>query len=181
MLSEAEWEDAREQTVERLAEAGFELTEEEAADVEIADFGFGRLEEVGLELVTYVNTDRYCAKELVMFPGQVCPEHRHPPFDDYPGKQETLRCRDGTVYLYVEGEGDPADRTVDPAFNAEQYTVSHEIVLQPGEQYTIDPDTKHWFAAGEEGAIVSEFSSPSYDEEDVFTDPEIDRIPEATY
>ncbi|WP_136687950.1 D-lyxose/D-mannose family sugar isomerase [Halorhabdus amylolytica] len=180
MLSEAEWEAARERTVETLAEHDFVLTDEEAADVEIADFGFGRLEEVGLELLTYVNTDRYCAKELVMFPGQVCPEHRHPPFDDYPGKQETLRCRAGTVSLYVEGEA-TSDPAIEPPFNAEYYTVGHEVVLEPGEQYTIDPDTKHWFAAGQEGAIVSEFSSPSYDEKDVFTDPEIRRVPEETY
>ncbi len=180
MLTETEWEDARQRTVARLADAGFELTDEEAQNVEVADFGFGRLEEVGLELFTYVNNDRYCAKELVMFPGQICPEHRHPPFDEYPGKQETLRCRDGVVYLYVEGE-ETSDPTVEPPFNEEQYTVSHEIVLEPGEQHTVDPDTKHWFAAGEEGAIVSEFSSPSYDEKDIFTDPEIQRIPEETY
>ena len=31
-------------------------------------------------LLVYVNTDRYCAKELVLYPGQECPEHRHPPF-----------------------------------------------------------------------------------------------------
>ena len=45
----------------------------------------------------------------------------------------------------------------------------------PGEQYTIDPGIKHWFKAGDEGAVVSEFSSPSYDEYDVFTNPEINR------
>jgi len=27
----------------------------------------------------YVNTDRYYAKEQVMFPSQACPEHKHPP------------------------------------------------------------------------------------------------------
>jgi D-lyxose ketol-isomerase len=48
-------------------------------------------------------------------------------------------------------------------------------VLRPGEQHTIPPDTLHWFQAGPEGAVVSEFSSPSRDELDVFTDPEIRR------
>jgi len=51
------------------------------------------------------------------------------------------------------------------------------VVLNPGEQYTIYPNTLHWFQAGEEGAIVSEFSTKSVDEKDVFTDPSIDRIP----
>lgn len=38
------------------------------------------------------------------------------------------------------------------------------------------PKTCHWFQAGDEGAVVSEFSSTSYDEYDVFTDPRIDRF-----
>ena len=37
------------------------------------------------------------------------------------------------------------------------------------------PDTLHWFQAGPEGAIVSEFSTQSRDDLDVFTDPEIAR------
>ncbi|MFB6201871.1 MAG: D-lyxose/D-mannose family sugar isomerase [Halorhabdus sp.] len=81
------------------------------------------------------------------------------------------------MYLYVDGEETP-DPAVTPPFNEDHYTVSHEVVLEPGEQYTIDPDTNHWFAAGETRAIVSEFSSPSYDERDVFTDPEIERVPD---
>jgi D-lyxose ketol-isomerase len=58
------------------------------------------------------------------------------------------------------------------------YTVFHEIKLDPSEQFTIPPNTLHWFQAAEEGAIVSEFSSTSRDENDVFTDPRIRRIPE---
>jgi len=48
-------------------------------------------------------------------------------------------------------------------------------MLQPGQQYTIPPDTLHWFQAGDEGAIVSEFSTRSHDEFDIFTDPQIRR------
>ena len=80
------------------------LTGEEKANIEIADFGLEDLDHCALQLVTYINTDRVCAKEMVLLPGQTCPEHRHPPFGDYPGKEETFRCRYGTVYLYVEGE-----------------------------------------------------------------------------
>ncbi|MBR6006294.1 MAG: hypothetical protein IK064_01560 [Clostridia bacterium] len=56
-------------------------------------------------------------------------------------------------------------------------TVFHETVLTPGEQFTITPGTLHWFAAGEDGAVISEFSTHSTDETDYFTDPEIVRIP----
>jgi D-lyxose ketol-isomerase len=48
-------------------------------------------------------------------------------------------------------------------------------VLRPGDQFTIPPDTWHWFRAGEEGAVVSEFSSTSRDELDVFSDPRVER------
>jgi D-lyxose ketol-isomerase len=50
-----------------------------------------------------------------------------------------------------------------------------ELVLRPGDQHTIPPDTLHRFQAGDEGAVVSEFSSTSRDDLDVFTDPAIVR------
>ena len=86
-----------------LAEAGIVLTPAEKEGIEIADFGLGEVESQGLEIVVYANTNRYCAKELVMFPRQTCPEHRHPPVGSDPGKMETFRCRKGRVWLYVEG------------------------------------------------------------------------------
>jgi D-lyxose ketol-isomerase len=170
-------DDARRRAAAMLARAGITLTDEERARIEIADFGLGDLEREGLQLLTYVNTDRYCAKELVLFPGQTCPEHRHPPVGAEPGKMETFRCRWGTVRLYVDGAPTPAPTAKPPAGSARYYTVSHELVLGPGEQFTIPPDTLHWFRAGAEGAVVSEFSSTSRDELDVFTDPRVVRVP----
>jgi D-lyxose ketol-isomerase len=178
MLKESEARSAREKAARILAEAGITLTEEERAEIEVADFGLGDLERTGLELVVYVNNDRYCAKELVLFPRQTCPEHRHPPVDGDPGKTETFRCRTGTVWLYVEGEPSPAPAARPPSGDEAYYTVFHEIELTPGQQYTIPPDTLHWFQAGYEGAVVTEFSSTSRDEADIFTDPRIRRIPE---
>ena len=35
----------------------------------------------------------------------------------------------------------------------------------------------HWFQAGDQGAIVSEFSSTNTDEADVWTHPAVRRIP----
>ena len=51
-------------------------------------------------------------------------------------------------------------------------------MLTEGQQYTLYPRTLHWFQGGPEGAVVSEFSTTSYDEYDVFNDPAIRRIPE---
>ena len=42
------------------------------------------------------------------------------------------------------------------------------MLLAPGDQFTIPPDTLHWFRAGQEGAVVSEFSSTSRDDLDVW-------------
>ncbi|HEY3921552.1 MAG TPA: hypothetical protein VGL76_05500 [Gaiellaceae bacterium] len=147
----------RKRAAAMLEAAGIVLTPEERERIEIADFGLGEFERTGLAILVYVNTERVCAKELVMLPNQVCPEHRHPPFDGTPGKEETFRCRHGVVTLHVDGEYAP-------------------IVLRPGEQHTIRPDTLHWFQAGDEGAVVTEFSTQSRDDLDVFTDPRIRRL-----
>jgi D-lyxose ketol-isomerase len=148
-------DEARIRAAARLASAGIVLRDDERVGLEVTDFGLGRLDEVGLQLLVYVNTERVCAKELVLFPRQLCPEHRHPPVDGEPGKEETFRCRTGEVVLWVEGHG--------------------EMTLRPGDQFTIMPDTLHWFRAGDEGAIVTEFSTRSRDETDIFTDPSIVR------
>jgi D-lyxose ketol-isomerase len=169
---------AQDRAARMLDEANIRITREERATIEIAEFGLGELERTGLEIVTYVNTDSYCAKELILFPGQTCPEHRHPPIQERPGKKETFRCRWGEVYLYTEGPAERPIRAAVPKGSEPYYTVREEHVLLPGAQYTIPSDVLHWFQAGDEGAIVSEFSSPSRDDSDVFTDPRIRRIPE---
>ena len=175
MLTQAQLETSRARARSFLARAGMVLTPQEAAGIEIADFGLDDLECTGLELVTYVNTERCCAKELVLFPKQTCPQHRHPAVDGRPGKEETFRCRHGVVYLYVEGEAAAQPHCRPPAGREATYTVWHEIVLHPGEQYTIQPDTWHWFQGGPDGAVVSEFSTRSTDEYDEFTDTGIVR------
>jgi D-lyxose ketol-isomerase len=173
MLTPAELDAARTRAAAVLADSGIVLTASETAGIEVADFGLSQLDETGLELVVYVNTPRVCAKELVLFPRQLCPEHRHPPFGGTSGKEETFRCRAGVVYLYTEGEPAPQPAARPPEDGV--FTVWHEIVLRPGEQHTIAPDTLHWFQAGDEGAVVSEFSTESRDDLDVFTDPRIRR------
>jgi D-lyxose ketol-isomerase len=178
MISRTQVQAARQRAARMLDEAGIVLTAEEREAIEVADFGLDDLDRTGLELVVYENNDRYCAKDLVLFPRQTCPEHRHPPVGPDPGKMETFRCRQGIVWLYVEGSGAERPRARVPKGDEAHYTVFHEIELRPGDQYTIPPNTLHWFQAGDDGAIVSEFSSTSRDELDVFTDPRIRRVPE---
>jgi len=169
----------REKVYLMLQKAGIVITPEENNNIEIADCGFDDIENCGLQIVVYENNSRYCAKELILFPRQLCPEHRHPPVDDKNiGKQETFRCRWGEVYLYVEGDPTPDPKAQVPEDYRKYLSVWKEIVLRPGDQYTLPANTKHWFQAGDDGCVVSEFSSASTDEEDVFTDPRVRRVPE---
>ena len=169
---------ARKRAAAMLKKAHIAITPREEENIEVSDFGLGDLDNVGLLVVIYENNDRYCAKEIVLLPHQICPEHRHPPVDEkYMGKQETFRCRWGEVYLYVPGNPTPQPRARIPEKYREHFTIWKEIILRPGNQYTLPPNTLHWFQAGDKGAILSEFSSKSLDENDIWTDSRLRRLP----
>lgn len=150
------------------------VTPVEADSLEVVDFGLDDFGHLGLVILTYVNTDRCCAKELILLEDQVCAEHLHPPFDGHAGKEETFRVRTGTVYLYTEGEPTPSPRC--GPRRREHFTAWREIGLEAGEQHTVPPATKHWFQAVGGPALISEFSTQSRDEYDVFTDPAMVRV-----
>ncbi len=171
-------EEIKARALEYYKKASIVLTEAEVEAMEVADFGLGMTEKVGLELVVYVNTDRVCAKEMVLLPHQCCPEHRHVETNGQPGKEETFRCRYGRVYLYTDTDKSAKADDISIPLPPSDVTVFRETILNPGEQFTIMPGTLHWFAAGDEGAVISEFSTHSTDETDVFTDPKIKRIPD---
>src|SRR5207245_2433931 len=104
MLTKEEAAARREYAHALFRKAGIFVTDAEKERIETADFGLNDFERTGLGVLVYVNTERCCAKELAMWPRQTCPEHRHPPVGSDPGKEETFRCRWGTVYLYVAGK-----------------------------------------------------------------------------
>ncbi|MFH1571478.1 MAG: D-lyxose/D-mannose family sugar isomerase [Gemmatimonadota bacterium] len=177
MLTKTELKKWQSASARLFRQAGIVVTPAEKARIETADFGLGEFERTGLGVLVYVNTERCCAKELAMLPRQTCPEHRHPSINrSNPGKEETFRCRWGTVYLYLPGTRPARPKARPPKGDESAYTVGREIVLKPGDQYTLPPNTLHWFQAGPRGAVVSEFSTRSLDEKDVFTDPRIARI-----
>ena len=175
MLRRSEYDALVKEALSYYEKAHIVLTDAEKARIEVAEFDLGCVQEVGLELLTYINTDRVCAKEMVLLPGQSCPEHWHVPTNGQAGKEETFRCRYGKVYLYVDGEGKKED--IDAKLPPTDVSVFHEVILLPGEQYTIYPGTKHWFQGGPDGAVISEFSTHSTDETDEFTDKRIVRAP----
>lgn len=163
-----EYNEQVQKTLEYFEKAHIVLTEKEKQSIEVIDFDKGNVREFGLQLLVYINTDRVCAKEMVLLPGQTCAEHWHVPTNGMEGKEETFRCRYGEVYLYVEGEKN-TDK-IKAKLPQSKVSVFHEIILKAGEQYTIIPETKHWFQGGPNGAVISEFSTRSTDETDQFTD-----------
>ena len=180
MVTKQQYAEAVAYATKAFADAGIVITDEEKARLEVADLGLNDFKNVGLTLLTYVNTEKCCGKEMVLMPHQTCPEHFHPDFTEdgvfHEGKEETFRVRRGTCYLYVTGEGNKEDiKAVIPPTSV---SVFHEIELHEGEQYTLMPRTWHWFQAGSEGAIISEFSTKSRDDKDIFTDKRIVRAPE---
>ncbi len=172
-MKRSTYENQVKKALEFYEKAGIVLTEDEKKHIEVADFGLDMVDKVGLQILTYINTERVCAKEMVLLPYQTCPEHMHVPTNGQAGKEETFRCRYGKVYLYVTGEGDR--ETIQGQIPETDVSVFHEVILNPGEQYTIMPETLHWFQAGADGAVISEFSTRSTDETDRFTDPDVVR------
>jgi D-lyxose ketol-isomerase len=175
MITQAEQQRVSEQAVELLKKTGLAIGQEELASIEIADFGLGELETTGAEILTLVDTGRLVVKLLTLLPDQTLPEHRHPRLDSYEGKEETIRCEWGDLYLYGPGEAAPAPVGHPPAHRRRHYTVWHEYRLHPGGQVTLQPNTPHWFQAGAIGAVVWSITTRAVDAQDVFTDPEVVR------
>jgi len=151
------------------------FTQKEFDTIEVTDFGLNDFYNIGLGVIIYINTEKVCAKELSMTPFQICPQHVHPKINNAEGKEETFRCRCGEVYLYVSGEKRKDLKTKIPEKYKDKFNVFHEIILKPGDQYTLKSETWHWFQAGPAGAVISEFSTHSFDAQDIFFDKNIFR------
>lgn len=175
MITRSEQESARKRAVEILSKAGVVVRQGEIDQMEVADFGLSELEQSGVQIVTLVDTEKIAAKLLVLLPNQIEPEHRHPRLGDYEGKEETIRCEWGELYLYGPGEPTPNPKGHPPEHRRYTYTMWHEYILRPGDQITFPPNIPHWFQGGPEGAVVWSFSTKAIDVEDVFTDPDVRR------
>lgn len=174
-ITRAQHEAARKRAAVYIERAAIPVSERELARMETADLGLGELEQSGVQIVSLVDTDAVAAKLLVLFPGQTEPEHWHPPLGEYPGKEETIRCHWGELYLYGPGEPTPAPKGRPPARRAHTYTVWREHVLGPGDQVTLAPNSPHWFQGGPQGAVLWSFSTKAVDVQDRFRDPEVSR------
>ncbi len=157
-----------------LKKAGIPLAAGEAEKIEVIDFGLGNVRVEGLQLLTMFETDRMAGRILIMTPSQTEPEHWHPPFGDNPGKQEIIRAFWGEVRFYLPGEGEISKGFI-PEGKEDFYTLHREVILWPGDTLVLEPGSKHWFQAGEEGAVFYSFSTRVKDGADGFTDPNVIR------
>ena len=174
MITRAELKDCCEAALRMMEEAGIHLSEMDRIKITAADFGLSRLKEEGIQILTMFDTDRVAGKILVLLPYQTIPEHWHPAVGDDPGKEEIIRAISGDLYFYITGED-----TLKHGFvvdgKEDYYTMRNEVVILPGEQLILQPGTKHWFQAGERGAVLYSFSSKVRDTLDQFSDPDIVR------
>ncbi len=175
MLTKAEFVTAQTRAADMIRASGIHITDVEAERVEVADFGLSRLDAEGAQILTLVDAGRIAVKVVVLFPNQTLPEHWHPPVGDDPGKEETVRVVSGAVRFYIPGDDNMREGFV-PIGQEDVYTMRHELIFRPGGQITLEPGTKHWFQASEEGAVMYSFSSVARDVLDGFTDTKVERI-----
>jgi D-lyxose ketol-isomerase len=175
LITQEQYEIARRRIVELLNLSGVIVRSDEVDRMEVTDLNLGEFEQCGIQIVTLVDTDKIGVKLIVLFPNQVVPEHIHPAQGKYPGKEETIRCAWGELYLYGPGEPTPNLKGHPPQQRLQTYNVWHEYILHPGDQVTFQPGTAHWFQAGPSGVVVWSFSTKATDLEDIFTDTEVRR------
>ena len=104
MITRMEQQNARKRAAEMIRTAGIHVTDQEAASIDVVDFGLSQLQKEGVQVLTLVQTERISVKVLALFPNQTEPEHWHPPVAGDPGKEETVRVISGTLYFYIPGE-----------------------------------------------------------------------------
>jgi D-lyxose ketol-isomerase len=175
MITKQQQEAARSKAAILIQKSGLAVRPDEIGTMETADFGLGELEQTGCQIVTLVNTERLVVKVLVLLPGQTLPEHRHPRLDDYEGKEETVRCQWGEVYVFTPGTVTGNPRGQPPAQRRHTYSAWQEHRLSPGEQVLLPPGTPHWFQGGTEGAVFWSFTTRAVDLADIFSDPQVSR------
>ena len=101
----------------------------------------------------------------------------------FEGKSETFKMIYGDAVLFSDGAvilSSPVDANVIPdRFNTEiervNVTTTRKIYLAPGSEVLLPKHTKHSVLAGADGAVYLEFSTPSLDEADIFTDKRVIR------
>lgn len=174
MITKEDFNEVCERSIEMIEAAGLFLTQKDKSNITAADFGLSQIKKEGVQIVTLFQTERIAAKILVLLPFQTEPEHWHPTVGDDPGKEEVIRALSGDLYFYIPGEDTMKKGFIVPG-KEDFYTMRHEVDMKPGDQLVLPAGTKHWFQAGEKGAVMYSFSTTVTDLNDQFTDLNIER------
>lgn len=110
--------------------------------------GIEKFRKVGAVLIDCVNRD-YCKKIIVQLPGQYHPYHHHRK------KEETFQVLAGVLDVELEG---------------------HHRTLYPGDTLTVQRGVRHSFWS-EKGVIFEEISTTHLNDDSVYRDPEIQKLP----
>jgi sialic acid synthase SpsE/uncharacterized cupin superfamily protein len=111
-------------------------------------YGIPNFGRTGCVLIDCVNRD-YCKKILVQLPGQSHPYHFHRL------KEETFQVLWGEMYLDLDGD---------------------ERLLRPGDTAVVLPGAWHKFRT-ERGCVVEEISTTHHNNDSVYKDPAINKLP----
>ena len=161
----------RAEALEMIGQSGFILSDKDLEALAVDDFGLGHFEMEGFVWVDLLRSPRVRTVLITLFPGQSLPQHIHPPYDDEPGKEETMRVLWGQARIYVPGEVNNPDISI-PKGKEKYYSVFHQIVLNAGDQYSIPPNTQHWFQGGPDGAVTMTIQNRVDETRNVFLDPQ---------
>ena len=92
-----------------------------------------------------------------------------------PGKAETFDIIYGDGSFFSSGKETENPQYHVPVSQMPYIRNGHEIYLTAGQQLHLPPNTPHSARAGPNGMVAIEYSMPSRDEADIFTDPRIKR------
>ncbi len=92
-----------------------------------------------------------------------------------PGKAETFDIIYGDGSFFLSGKATRNPRYKIPKSQIQYVKNRHETYLRAGQQLRLQPNTPHSARAGPRGMVAIEYSMPSRDEADIFTDTRIKR------
>lgn len=172
MLTEFDQKEIKRNALELFEKAKIPLTErEKEEELKILECGERNFFEIGLQFLTFINTDYYGGRYIIFLPNQFCPLHIHPNVPNAQGKIETFRVVFGQVIKYSATR--EQDEIVMPITAPELRDLDYKncVILNEGDQSMTLVDERHWYKGGPEGAISMEISTPlRHEEYDTWTD-----------
>jgi len=139
-----------------------------------SDFAQDDFLNVGMAGIFWINNKvhRYFAHEIYLLPGQMIAEHRHMVSVEGPPKMESWHVRHGRIHTFGEGEPTTDLPCKLPTSQLKQNAITVRCcnTLEEGKTGTLNRLTaSHFMIAGSEGAIVTEYGTPHYDDALMFT------------